>query len=148
MGRAARMNPPMDSPFHSSAGRDAAPSLLDRIRRALEQKDLEALAELYTEDACLEEVSSLSPPSHPAVLRGRDAILARLRREILHDPVSGWTRRLESATVMDGLETADALAFTEVRTYVAGDKAIAQHVAHKVGGKIDRDRVVCAWDAD
>jgi ketosteroid isomerase-like protein len=138
----------MDSPFHTGAGREPGPSLLDRIRRALDDKDLDALAELYTEDATLEEVSSLSPPSHPVVLHGRDAIRARLHREILEDPISGWTRQLESATLVDGLETADAVAFTELRTYAAGDKAVAQHVAHKHGGRIERDRVVCAWDAD
>ena len=38
------------------------------------------------------------------------------------------------------------MAFTEVRTYVAGDKVLAQHLAQKEGGKIARDRVVVAWD--
>jgi hypothetical protein len=137
----------MESPFRAG-GRESLPPLLDRIRSALEDKDLDALAALYTEDATLEEVSSLSPPSHPTVARGRAAILHRLRQEMLHDPVSGWSRNLESATVLDGLETEDALAFTELRTYAAGDKALAQHLAHKHGGRIDRDRLVIAWDAD
>ena len=124
------------------------PALLDRIRRSLQDKDLEALSELYAEDAVLEEVSSLSPPSHPAVARGREAILGRLREEILRDPVSGWSRQLESCDLIDGVETDDALAFTEVRTYAAGDKVLAQHLAHKHGGRIERDRMVIAWDAD
>jgi hypothetical protein len=137
----------MESSFRPGA-REQAPALLDRIRRALEDKDLSALAALYAEDATLEEVSSLSPPSRPTVARGREAILERLRREMLHDPVSGWSRNLESATVLDGLETDDAIAFTELRVYAAGDRALAQHVAHKYGGRIDRDRMVIAWDAD
>ena len=137
----------MDSPFRP-AGRELLSPLLDRIRRALEEKDLDALAALYAEDATLEEVSSLSPPSHPLVAQGRAAILKRLRQEMLHDPISGWSRNLTSATLLDGLETEDALAYTEVRTYAAGDKAMAQHVAHKHGGRIDRDRLVIAWDAD
>ena len=137
----------MDSPFRPP-GREQPSPLLDRIRRALSEQDLEALAALYAEDATLEEVSSLSPPSHPVVARGREAILKRLRQEMLHDPISGWSRNLESATLLDGLETEDALAFTELRTYAAGDKAVAQHLAHKHGGRIDRDRVVIAWDAD
>ena len=137
----------MESPFRPG-GRESPPTLLDRIRRALEDKDLDALAGLYTEDATLEEVSSLSPPSHPIVARGREAILRRLQQEMLHDPISGWARNLESATILDGLETDDALAFTELRTYAAGDKAVASHVAHKHGGRIDRDRLVIAWDAD
>jgi hypothetical protein len=138
----------MDSQFRPGSGRDAQPALLDRIRRALEDKDLEALVALYAEDATLEEVSSLSPPSHPAVARSREAILVRLRQEMLHDPVSGWSRRLESAALLDGLETDDAIAFTELRTYAAGDRALAQHIAHKHAGRIDRDRMVIAWDAD
>jgi ketosteroid isomerase-like protein len=129
-------------------GREPGSALLHQIRRALEDRDLDALAGLYAEDATLEEVSSLSPPSHPAVLRGRDAILTRLREEILRDPVSGWARQLQSCALLDGVETDDAVAFTEVRTYVAGDKVLAQHLAHKRGGRIERDRVVIAWDAD
>jgi hypothetical protein len=137
----------MDSSFRPS-GREPAPGLLDRIQKALVDKDLDALAALYTEDATLEEVSSLSPPSHPKRARGREAILARLRQEMLHDPVSGWSRRLASATLIDGVETEDAIAFTELRTYAAGDKALAQHLARKHGGRIERDRLVVAWDSD
>ena len=128
--------------------RASAPGLLERIRRALEDRDLDALAALYSEDATLEEVSNLNPPSHPAVARGREAILLRLRQEMLHDPVSGWSRNLESATLVDGVETEEAVAFVEVRTYAAGDRAQAVHVARKHGGRIDRDRMVIAWDAD
>ena len=122
--------------------------LLDRIRRALADQDLDALAAVYAEDATLEEISSRSPPSHPAVTRGRDAIRDRVRDELFRDPISGWERNLASAEVVDGMETDDALAFTEVRTYAAGDKAIAVHLARKHAGRIDRDRMVIAWDAD
>jgi hypothetical protein len=141
------MQPGMDSSFRPS-GREPAPGLLDRIQKALVDKDLDALAALYAEDATLEEVSSLNPPSRPRVSRGREAILTRLRQEMLHDPVSGWSRRLASATLIDGVETDEALAFTELRTYAAGDKAMAQHLAHKHGGRIERDRLVIAWDSD
>jgi ketosteroid isomerase-like protein len=122
--------------------------LVNQIRRALENKDLEALADLYAEDAVVEEVSSLSPPAHPNVLRGREAILQRFRDEILRDPVSGWERQVKHAAVVDEIETRDAIAFTEVRTYEAGDQVIAQHLAHKRHGRIERDRIVVAWDAD
>jgi ketosteroid isomerase-like protein len=128
--------------------RASAPALLERIRKALQERDLDALAALYAEDATLEEVSSLNPPSHPAVARGREAILLRLRQEMLHDPISGWSRSLESATLVDGVETEEAVAFVELRTYAAGDKAQAVHMAKKHGGRIDRDRMVIAWDAD
>jgi hypothetical protein len=137
----------MENPLRKGEGLDHA-SLLDRIRRALADKDLDALASLYAEDATLEEISSLNPPSHPAVTRGREAIRDRVRNELLKDPISGWSRQLESAEVLDGVETEDAIAYTEVRTYAAGDKAIAQHLAHKDHGRIDRHRMVIAWDAD
>lgn len=137
----------MESPFRHG-GRDREPALLDRIRRALDGADFDALADLYAEDATLEEISSLSPPSHPTVVRGRDAVVGRLREETMRDPVSGWARQLQKITLLDGFETDDALAFTELRTYAAGDKVVAQHVAHKHGGRIDRDRMVIAWDAD
>jgi hypothetical protein len=34
-----------------------------------------------------------------------------------------------------------------VRTYVAGDKHVAQHLARKKGNHIQRDRVIVVWDA-
>lgn len=120
--------------------------LTDELRRVLEKKDIDALADLYDERAVLEELSSLSPPSHPMVVEGREAIRDRLRQEMLHDPVSGWTRQLESAEVVDVIETDDSIAFTEVRTYAAGDKVVAQHLAHKREGRIDHDRVLLAFD--
>jgi hypothetical protein len=142
------MHRAMESSFRPAGAREQGPALLDRIQRALADKDLEALAALYTEDATLEEVSSLSPPSHPVVAQGREAILHRLRKDILHDPVSGWSRNLESAAILEGFETEEGIAFTELRTYAAGDKALVQHVAHKHGGRIDKDRLLIAWDAD
>ena len=124
------------------------PELIDSIRRALESKDLEAFTSLYAEDAVLEEVSSINPPAHPHVSRGRDKILKRLRDELFRDPVSGWSRHIKSGAVIDAIETDKAVAFTEVRTYEAGDKVMVQHLAHKRNGKIEHDRVVIAWDSE
>jgi hypothetical protein len=138
----------METTHRPGSDVERAPTLLDRIRRALHDKDFDALAALYAEDATLEEVSNLSPPAHPTITRGREGIRDRLRDEIMRDPVSGWARNLESATVIEGVETDDGLAFTEERTYAAGDRAIAQHIAHKSAGRIDHDRIVIAWDAD
>ena len=137
----------METSYHGT-GEVARRPMIDQIRRALENNDLEAMAGLYTEDATLEELSSLSPPAHPTVVHGRKAILQHLRDEILRDPVSGWTRQVQSTEVIDEMETDDAVAFTEVRTYAAGDKVLAQHLAHTHDGKITHDRLVIAWDAD
>ena len=138
----------METSQHGVSATTEQRALIGEIRRALENNDLEALAGLYAEDATLEELSSLSPPAHPTVVHGREAILKRFQDEILRDPVSGWTRQIERTEVIDELETDDALAFTEVRTYAAGDKVLAQHLAHKSNGRIAHDRLVIAWDAD
>ncbi|MDI1481496.1 nuclear transport factor 2 family protein [Polyangium sp. y55x31] len=121
---------------------------MEQIRHALQMRDVEALANLYAEDAVLEEVSSLNPPAHPIVVQGREAILKQLRDEFLRDPVGGWHREVKSTDIIDEMETDEAVAFTEVRTYAAGDKVITQHLAHKRNGRIQHDRLVVARDSD
>jgi hypothetical protein len=122
--------------------------LMDRIRRALENRDAEALADVYAEDAVIEEVSSLHPPAHPVIVRGHKAILERLRGDFSIDAVGGWHRRIDNLAIVDEVETAEAIAFTEVRTYAAGDKVVTQHMAHKVEGRIALDRLVIARDSE
>jgi hypothetical protein len=126
----------------------ASEGLLAEIRRALKGKDIDALGRVYAEDAVIEEVSSLNPPAHPSLVEGREAIVERLKNEIFRDPISGWSRQLQSVEILDGMETEDALAFAEVRTYVAGDKVVAHHLARKKNGLIGHDRMVVAWDAE
>ena len=46
--------------------------------------------------------------------------------------------------MVEGLETEDAIAFTEERVDAAGDKAIAHHLARKQGGRIVHDKLVVA----
>jgi ketosteroid isomerase-like protein len=122
--------------------------VIDRIRSALESRNAEALADIYAEDAIIEEVSGLHPPAHPVVVRGHKAILERLRGDFSIDAVGGWHRRIENMTIIDEVETAEAIAFTEVRTYAAGDKVVTQHMAHKENGRITHDRLVIARDAE
>lgn len=124
------------------------PYIMERIRWALENRDAEALADVYTEDAVIEEISSLHPPAHPVIVKGRKAILERFRGDFSVDAVGGWHRRIGNLTIVDEVETAEAIAFTEVRTYAAGDKVITQHMAHKVGGRIAHDRLVIARDSE
>jgi len=124
------------------------PQLMDEIRRALSMRDVEALAELYAEDAVLEEVSALHPPAHPVVIQGREAIRKRLRDDFMRDAVGGWHREVKTTSILDEVETEEAVAFTEVRTYQAGDKVITQHIAHKKNGRIAHDRLVVARDSE
>jgi ketosteroid isomerase-like protein len=134
--------------METRGGTPVADRIMDHLRRALATQDFDALARLYAEDATLEEVSSQSPPGHPLVVQGRDAILQHLRDQILRDPISGWRRQIQESSVVEGLETEDAIAFTEERVYAAGDKAIAHHLARKQGGRIVHDKLVVAWDPD
>jgi hypothetical protein len=139
-------NPGMES---STRRHHEEPSfLMDRIRRALEKRDAEALADVYADDATIEEVSSLHPPAHPVIVRGHKAILERLRGDFSIDAVGGWHRRIDNLAIVDEVETAEAIAFTEVRTYAAGDKVVTQHIAHKVNGRIAHDRLVIARDSE
>lgn len=131
----------------SGTRKGEAPGLIDQIRRALRAKDIDALAAVYAAHAVIEEVSTLNPPSRPLVVEGRDAIAERLRDDLFHDPISGWARHLQAVEIVDHVETEDTLAFTEVRTYAAGDTVMAQHLARKRDGLIERDRVLVAWDA-
>lgn len=139
-------NPGMESSIRRH--HEDTPFLMDRIRRALENRDAEALADMYADDAVIEEVSSLHPPAHPVIVRGHKAILERLRGDFSIDAVGGWHRRIDNLTILDEVETAEAIAFTEVRTYAAGDKVITQHMAHKINGRITHDRLVIARDSE
>lgn len=143
------MQPDMEGSTRMRTGtHKVSDGLLAEIGRALRSQDIEALARLYADDAILEEISNMHPPAHPNITEGRDAIVERLRSDLFRDPISGWERQLDSTEILDGVETDDALAFTEVRTYAAGDKVVAQHLARKKSGLIGHDRVVVAWDAE
>jgi hypothetical protein len=122
------------------------PGLMQAIRKAVESQDIDAFANLFAEDAVLEEVSGLNPPAHPTVAQGREAIQKRLKEQILQDPVSGWSRQVASSAIVDELENSDAVAFTEVWTYEAGDKVVLQHFARKREGQIEHDRLMIARD--
>ncbi|HTN92426.1 MAG TPA: hypothetical protein VL242_52525 [Sorangium sp.] len=122
--------------------------LLAEIDRALKGRDIEALSRIYAEDAVIEEMSSRNPPAHPSVTSGRHAIMERLKNELFRDPVSGWSRQLDSTEILDGVETDDGLAFMEVRVYAAGDRVVAQHLARKKNGLIVHDRIAVVWDAE
>lgn len=125
---------------------EAPAGLVGRMRKALEDKDFEAQADLYADDAVLEEYSVLHPPAHPTVVRGRGAILERLRADGSRDPLSGWERRLVNASIIDEVETEDRAAFTVLREFFAGDRVISQHLAHVEHGRIVHDRIVAMWD--
>jgi hypothetical protein len=112
---------------------------LDRLRRGIEDRDAEALASLYAEDAELVEVDQRDGPSSPRVLRGRRDIAAHLRevcaREMEH--------RLERPVLGDG-----RIAFTESCRYPDGVAVLCMASADlDQRGHITQQVAVTAWDA-
>ena len=51
----------------------------EELRRAEEQRDLDAMLDLYADDAEVRIVNRVTPPSSPYVLRGKQEIAEYLR---------------------------------------------------------------------
>ncbi|BBL80979.1 hypothetical protein RxyAA322_28330 [Rubrobacter xylanophilus] len=109
----------------------------EELRRASEQRDAEALARLYAEDAELRIISKSTPPSKPRILRGRQEISA-----FLHD-VCGreMTHRIENEVVGEG-----RVAFNEACQYADGVRVLAAATLEVRGGEISRQLNVEVWD--
>ncbi len=110
----------------------------ETLRRGIEQRDAEALLGLYADDAEVTEVSKTSPPSSPAVLRGKEAIRAHLTdvcgREMTH--------KVERVVV--GERHA---SFTEACRYPDGTAVLCTAMLDLDNqGKITRQMAVTAWD--
>ena len=111
---------------------------LDRLRRAVEERDADALLALYAEDAEITEVDAINPPRTPRVLRGREQIAEHLRDVCARD----MTHRLERPVV-----AADRLAFTESCRYADGTNVLCMATADlDPQGRIVSQVAVTAWD--
>ncbi|MBA3331524.1 MAG: nuclear transport factor 2 family protein [Actinobacteria bacterium] len=111
---------------------------LPALRRGIEQRDADALLGLYADDAEVVEVSKTTPPSTPAILRGKDAIRAHLAdvcgREMTHS--------LERVVV--GERNA---SFTEACRYPDGTAVLCTAMLDlDAEGRITRQIGVTAWD--
>lgn len=112
---------------------------LDTLRRGIEQRDADALASLYAEDAEITEVDQDNPPSSPRRFRGRREIVEHLRDVSARD----MTHRLEQPVLGDG-----RLAFTEACRYDDGTRVLCMATAElDEDGKIARQVAVTAWGA-
>jgi ketosteroid isomerase-like protein len=107
------------------------------LRHALEDKDLDAMLALFTDDAEYRMVSKTSPPSSPRVLRGRDEI-GELMRDIFSRDLS---HELQNVVV-----ESDHVAFEDLCTYADGSKVVGISMADLVNGRISRITDVQAWD--
>src|SRR3954452_24103974 len=109
------------------------------LRRAQEQRDLDAMLNLYADDAEIHIVNRNTPPSSPYVLRGKEAIAEYLRdvfgREMSH-------------TIENEVVGEDRLAFNVACEYPGGTRVLASENMEVRDGKVVRQVEVVAWDEE
>ena len=109
----------------------------EALRRGIEERDAEVLADLYAEDAEILTVNKNTPPSRPGVVRGREEI-----SEVLRDVCSReMTHRVENEVVGDG-----RVAFNEACRYPDGVQVLAAVTMEIRDGRISRQVNVETWD--
>src|SRR5918911_1689226 len=108
----------------------------EALRRAAEQNDAEALANLYTEDAEVLIVNRETPPSSPHVLHGREQIAEYLKDACGRDIRS----RIENKVVGE-----ERIAFNEACEYSDGTRVLSATTLEVQNGKIVRQVSVEAW---
>jgi hypothetical protein len=109
----------------------------EQLRRAEEQRNLDAMLDLYADDAEVRIVNRNTPPSSPFVLRGKQEIAEYLKdvfgREMTHS--------IENEVVGE-----DRLAFNVACEYPDGTKVLASENMQLRNGKVVRQLEVVAWD--
>jgi ketosteroid isomerase-like protein len=110
---------------------------LDRLSRAIEERDAETQLAAYTDDAVMRVVDKNNPPSRPRVFTGKDEIGSFLAdiagRDMTHEVVT---------VIRDG----DRLALTEDCRYPDGVRVLCSCTAELEGGRIRRQTIVQVWD--
>jgi ketosteroid isomerase-like protein len=105
------------------------------LRRAQEQRDLDAMLDLYAEDAEIHIVNRNTPPSSPYVLRGKEAIAEYLRDVFGRD----MSHSIENEVVGE-----DRLAFNVACEYPDGTRVLASENLEVRHGKVVRQVEVVA----
>jgi hypothetical protein len=110
---------------------------IPRLRQAIESRDGRTLAGFYAENATLQIIDQINPPSRPREITGREAITA------YYDDVCGrtMTHRVDTG-VVDG----DQLAFTQTCTYPDGKRVFCSSSLELNSGKVVRQISIQAWD--
>ena len=107
------------------------------LRRAEEQRDLDAMLDLYDDDAEVRIVNRHTPPSSPHVLRGKEEIAEYLCDVLGRD----MKHRIENEVVGE-----DRVAFNVACEYPDGTRVLAAENLDVRDGKIVRQVEVVAWD--
>lgn len=109
----------------------------EALRRAEEQHDLDAMLDLYADDAEIRIINRNTPPSSPYVLRGKEEIAEYLKDVFSRD----MKHRVENEVVGE-----NRLAFNVDCEYPDGIRVLAAETAEVRDGKIVRQTEVVAWD--
>jgi len=109
----------------------------EALRRSIEQRDLEALVDLYADDAEYQRIDRNSPPSSPMVVRGKEAI-AEYWRDVLGREM---THRVQDEVVGE-----ERIAFSDACQYPDGMRVLGAENLEVRAGEIVRHVSVQAWD--
>jgi ketosteroid isomerase-like protein len=107
------------------------------LRRAFESKDADGLMALYAEDATVEIVDALNPPSSPQRHEGREAVRAHLEDILGRD----MTHAIDTVAIGD-----DAVGYSVRCVYPDGTRVVCVATAQLRDGRIVRELGVQAWD--
>ena len=107
------------------------------LKRAIEDRDAEALGQMYAENAVMLVIDRDNPPSNPRRLTGRSAIAGYFSDVCGRD----MTHMIEN-----GLAAGKRLAFTQSCTYADGTKVFCSAMLDLRSGKIAQQTIVQAWD--
>jgi ketosteroid isomerase-like protein len=107
------------------------------LREHVAAGDVTAFGELLADDVVWSVIDQRTPPAAPAVLHGREAVLAALRDVVGRGIVTHVT---------DGFAAGDRGALELTCTYPAGGQVVEHALIEISGGRIARWSGVQAWD--
>jgi ketosteroid isomerase-like protein len=110
---------------------------LDALSRAIAASDFDAVGAMLADDVEWIEVDERTRPAAPAVLRGRDAVVATLREAHAREIVT---------VVDDAFAAGDRAALRLVCRYASGGEVVCNALVDVVDGRIARFSGVQAWD--
>jgi ketosteroid isomerase-like protein len=110
---------------------------LDAMRADVERLGADAAEAYFAADIVFTEVDARTPPSAPARVQGRDAVLAGLRAAAARGVVS---------RIGDGFVAGDRAAIVVNCTYPNGGKVVEHALLTLRDGRIARWDGVQAWD--
>ena len=111
---------------------------VDALRGAYATRDAAALLALYAENATVEIIDAINPPSNPRRLAGRDALRAHFEDVFARD----MTHDLDIVAA-----TPQALGYSLRCSYADGTRVVCGGTSVVRDGRIVREVAVQAWDA-